>query len=255
MVRRFRPRRAYRPRRPRATRARTTSVRKIAKKVNRLVRKEASNHEYNTWSLSAATNVTSTPQYVNLMSCSSWARLFGSSSSQEVSQRISTEKVRCRMRFTMHNPAGNYVGSTTINYSLFVCQLKDDANFFSYFDNSTGNITFVSGQTHATSGYRTYLSPKMFKVLKAWHGQLGNAGQNLSTDTAMSSTVGVSKDFYFTLSKPTMVMNANGAWNALNFQRDPSKNLYVILFSDGVYTVTAPQFAYQTLISTKSLGQ
>lgn len=255
MVRRFRPRRTIRARRPRAARGRTTSVRKIARKVNRLVRKEAANHEYNTWSNSNVTNVTGPIQYVNLMACSAWARLFGASSSQEVSQRISAERVRCRVRFTMHNPAGNYTATTTINYSFFVAQLKDDANFFSYFDNSTGNITFVSGQTHATAGYRTYLSPKMFKVLYSRHGQLGNAGQQLSTDTAMASTVGVSKDFYFTMTKPTQIMNANGAWNSLNFQRDPSKNLYLILFSDGVYTTTSPVFAYQTLISTKSLGQ
>jgi len=254
--RRFRPRRAYRPRRAAKRYARPTGMRSIAKKVNRIARRESMNHIRNTYSRSSTIVVNSVIIQSSLMEINAWVRMFGASTAQEYSSRALVDRMNCRWRLTFHNPAGNYVGSTVLNYSFFVVQLKDNINLSSYYNNQTGQLSFIAGSTHFTAGKRTILNPKMFNILYTRTGYIGNAGQNISTDTAVASTAGISKDFVYTHKKPVMIENPNGVWSALTGPiPDPSKNLYVLLFTDGVYATTTPLLESSVVVSLKSLGQ
>jgi len=214
------------------------------------------NHIRNTYTRSSSIVVNNIIIQASLMDVANWTRQFGASTAQEYSSRALVERMNCRWRLTLHNPAGNYTGSTVLNYSFFVVQLKDNINLSAYYNNSSGNLSFIAGSTHFTAGRRTILNPKMFNVLYTRTGYIGNAGSNISTDTAVASTVGISKDFVYTYKKPTMIENPSGLWSALTGPiPDPSKNLYVLLFTDGVYATTQPLLESSVIISLKSLGQ
>jgi len=252
----FRQRRAYRPRRTTRRPRRTTGMRSIAKKVNRIARRESMNHIRNTYTRSTSFIINNVIHQSSLMEVSNWTRQFGASTAQEYSSRALVERLNCRWRFTLHNPAGNYVATSVINYTFFVVQLKDNINLGSYYNNTTGVLSFTAGTTHFVAGKRTILNPKMFNVLYSRTGYVGNASQNISTDTAVASTVGISKDFVYTYKKPTMIENPNGFWASLNGPiPDPSKNIYALLFTDGTYGTTQPILDQSVIASTKSLGQ
>lgn len=251
--RRFR-RKAPTTRRPRYGR-RPNTVRALAKKVAVVAKHERMNHQSLQYSYSSSASITTNPQTFCITRPSGWSALFGGTTKQEDSQRTFVKNIGTRLHISLNNPVGDYVGSDVVNFSVFVFKIRDRGALGTYYDNSTGVVTWTSGITHSTAGTRTLMNLKMFRVMKRWDFTLGNNSAGMSSGTALANSYGVEKILSYTTKCNKMLYSPFGTWASLPSFPDPGDNVFYVIFSDGVYTTTAPFLGYSNIVGLRSLGQ
>jgi len=187
-----------------------------------------------------------------------WTSTFGSDSKDEDSRRVSLRSINSRWHFTLENSLGDYVATSVINYNVVFFSLKSQGNIGTYYNTTTGAITWTSGATHTLFGQRVRLNPQMFNVHKQLSFTLGNNQAGLNTSTADAQSYGIRKIVYFKKYYPKgglLINNPVGNWGALPALPEPTKNIFIVIFSDGVYTTTQPSMIYDCQYNLKSLGQ
>jgi len=232
--------------------ASTASVEDLQQQINRLKRsvKKADEEHYLTYFL---TNNSSIRDYVavNLsnfttssgtiatgpgFSCNPpAAHSFGTTATDLSCNRMTDKSIslKCKFQCTSSEP-------DNVTYSVFIVSLKDDANDGALFDPVNGNLTMTADKEYTKSPTAGALSlvllnPKVFKIHKSWQFTLGINGVAPTTATAQLG-MATQKTIEFKKKLGWDIINPVGdVWQQCQSARDPSKQLYMLIFNDDTY--------------------
>lgn len=206
-----------------------TSVGALARKVNALTKKVATNTApVYMWSARAEDTPISQPySYWNLLPLSSMAGCFGTNATDFAeSNKIFIKKIKLDMTLNASIEKDN------IDYTCMILSLRDQANNGVRWDPATANLTLSAPIDYTTLGTAgTRVNPKLFKIHYYRRFFTSNAGATWS-----STGVGDVKSYYKRITKTLNcnlhIQNPAGNWNAIPCPNDPSKNLYLVLFNN-----------------------
>lgn len=139
----------------------------------------------------------------------------------------------------------------TINYTVYVVSLKDDAA--GILDYSGGTLSLSQDVHYTFNAGMALLNRKFFKVHKTWRWTSGNLGAPKTQSSANGAQVWYRRKF-FRLKIGTQVRNPAGNWNALACPRDPSQNYFLLMFNDNsALDLENPAFTFHAVHTMKSI--
>lgn len=160
---------------------------------------------------------------------------FGTTANDLETNRITDKMIEFKLRCSLTGTEPD-----NVNYSAFVVSLRDDANDGALYDPVNGQLTMTDGKEYTKSPTAGALSmvllnPKIFKIHKRWQFAIGNNGFAPGTSTAQQGllsekTISYKKRLGFDIVNPT-----GDVWQQCQSARDPSKQLYLLIFNDDTY--------------------
>ena len=160
---------------------------------------------------------------------------FGTTAADLACNRLTDKMIEFKAKFQATGTEPD-----NITYSVFVVSLKDDANDGNLFDPLNGELTMTADKEYTkspTSGALSLvlLNPKVFKIHKQWQFTIGNNGVSPSTATAQQGML-TQKTIEFKKKLGWDIINPIGdVWQQCQSARDPSKQMYLLIFNDDTY--------------------
>lgn len=168
----------------------------------------------------------------NLTQYASWSPCFGVSVVDGTDNKAYYKNCTIDCRLTLQN-SGLYTSETdTVDYTVFLVSLRDEAS--NVWNQSNGTLTLSSGRDYtdgAVAGMMVRLNPKMFKI----HRMKRITTTNFSTGLGFGTAAGPLKPIVkwtWKINPRRSITNPIGDWSALAIDRDPSKNYYVLAFNN-----------------------
>lgn len=154
--------------------------------------------------------------------------IFGTSTNDITDPKILYHSTTMRIRVSLESPTNNE--ETTTRFSCFLVSLNDRVPQ-SRFNNSTGTLSMTNGQDFNIIQGVAYLNKKIFKIHKTKFFTLSNYNQNLNI-AAGQTQYGTDREWTWSIAPKMTVEHPAGDWSALSSSLDPSKQYYVLVFSD-----------------------
>lgn len=233
------------------------SIKRLAKTVYKLQRRERLNHAVMRFNVirdgsnPAINGVDPGFTYIRLSDhgVNSSTPVFASSTATGTgmgAQAVMWKKVTMRLTFDIRQLLT--VANTTnifdpTQFTVAVVSPKDSTNVQSFVAGGTLNlqksIDYVCNSAQSGAGLQTTGAHIMFnlarwRIHKMKTFTLGNMGSFPGTSTSLSE---VRREFTWKIRPNILVRNTanagGSAWNSMSFDPDPSKNMYLVVFSNG----------------------
>lgn len=227
----------------------STKIQSLAKAVSRIQRSMRTNVEYLNYGQQGYFAPTNTPDVLNLSAFSSFSDLFGSSSNDDVANKIVHKSFGIDMYLTLESTVNE---PDTTMFTIFLVSLKDSIG--PAFNSSTGALSLSNGQHYSIQGGMALLNKKCFTIHKTKRVVLSNHGTSLANPSAQTQG-GTDWRHYWRIPVNKMITNPIGDWKALGTAQDPSKQYYLLVFSDnsGV-DLQNPRFNYNIVHTMKTVA-
>lgn len=218
-----------RPRRMRKTQnKKTPGVAQLARRVDRLVR---SRKQATQWlNLQRSETGASIAQFYwyNMMNFANSNSMFGTSADDFSDPKIRLHSTTINCRVSLENQVNNE--EETTRFTAFLVSLKDKIPS-SKFTNTSGALTLAPITDYNLIQGVAYLNHKLFKVHRVKRFTLTNYGTALSAPAAQSQ-FGTAHEWTWSVRPNSIIENTQGNWNVLSSAMDPSKQYYLLVFSD-----------------------
>lgn len=235
----------------RAGKAKATSVAALARKVNRLVRaKKAATQWLNLRRQEVNTSVAAQHNF-NLCAYNAMTPVFGTGAEDLTDPKAFIHSMLLNIRVSLENTVNNE--ESTTRFSMFVVSLKDKVSS-GVFVNNTGVLTLAQDSHYTVSQGIAYLNKKIFKIHNAKYFTLTNYDTALGT-AAGQSQFGTAREFNIRIAPKMTIENPSGNWIAMPSSLDPSKQYYVLLFSDNqTGDLESPTISITQLLNVKKIA-
>lgn len=162
-----------------------------------------------------------------LSKCSTWTPVFGTGANDGQANSMIHKSMGIDMYLTLENTLNE---PDTTQFTIFIVSLKDDS-IQNTFDQNTGNLAIANGTHFVVQGGMVLLNKKVFEIHAIKRKVLTNHGTALSGPSAQTQS-GTDYRHYFKVRVGKKIINPYGDWNTLACPGDPSKNYYLLCFSD-----------------------
>jgi len=203
-----------------------------------------SNYTTGSSTVSTATGFTTNPPA---------ALTFGTTADDLETNRIYDASIGVQMKFSCRNETDN------INYSVFLVSLKDQSNDGVMFDPVTGaldltpNVHYVQSPSSTGALGMVMLNKKCFNIHRKYFFTIGNNGAALTQASARGQVMSERK-FYFRHKLGHLLTNPSGnVWQQMQTARDPSKQLYLLIFNDDQFLDLQSQRFDMNMVRTVSV--
>lgn len=177
--------------------------------------------------------------------------IFGSGSDDVTDPKILYHSTQMRIRVALESPTNNE--ESTTRFSCFLVSLQDRVPQ-SKFNNSLGTLTLTAGQDFNIVQGVTYLNKKIFKVHKSKFFTLSNYDTSLSNPAAQTQ-FGTDREWSWNIAPKMTIEHPAGNWSALASSLDPSKQYYVLVFTDNqTGDLESPQLNIHQLANFKRIA-
>lgn len=223
---RYPKRQARRP--VRRYKKKSSGLASLARKVNTLVRARRQNAQW--LNMTRAETNQSLAQFYQYNMClfSSMTPLFGTTTDDLADPKVLYHSTKVQCRVTLENSVNNE--ESTTRFSAFLVSLRDRIPQ-SKFNNSLGTLTLTNGQDYTINQGIAYLNRKIFNIHKTKYFTLTNYNTAL-TAPAAQSMYGTDMEWSWSMAPKMTIEHPAGNWSALASALDPSKQYYVLVFSD-----------------------
>lgn len=204
-----------------------TSVAALTKKVNSLVKAR----QVNTQWLNMQRNDNNTIAqfyWYNVCNYGSGNPMFGTSTDDFADPKVRFYSSQINCRVSLENSVNNE--EETTRFTAFLVSLKDRIPQ-TKFNNTTGTLTLTPALDYNLISGVAYLNQKLFTIHRTKRFTLTNYGTALSAPAAQSE-FGTAHEWTWSITPNCVIENPNGNWNTLSSSMDPSKQYYVLVFSD-----------------------
>lgn len=216
------------PKRKSKSKSKKNDIKSIARKVNKLIRQKRVNAQW--YNLARAELNQNIAQFYHYNMClySGMAPIFGTTTDDLADPKIlyHSSKVQCRV--SLENTINNE--EETTRFSAFLVSLRDRIPQ-SRFNSGTGVLTLTAGLDYYLNQGIAYINPKMFNIHKVKYFTLTNYGTALSAPAGQSQ-FGTAHEWTWSIMPKMTVEHPAGNWSALASSLDPSRQYYVLIFSD-----------------------
>jgi len=187
----------------------------------------------------------------NMCHFSSYTPIFGTTTDDLSDSKAILHSSRVQCRVSLENSVNNE--EETTRFSAYLISLKDEIPQ-SRFNSATGVLTLTQDQDFTLNQGIAYLNPKMFKVHKKKFFTLTNYGTNLNAPAGQSQ-FGTAKEWEWVIKPRCMIEHPAGNFIALSSALDPSKQYYVVVFSDNqTGDLESPALTINQLINMRTVG-
>lgn len=240
-----------------------SSIRRLYRKVSKISRRQRISSQSLLFGTSSAlTQVGTAPGYVNLCNYAQIVTnpIFGTSSFSPANT-VMHRKCKMDIYVDLENIGGGIYASetATTQFTFFVVSLRDSANNGSLFNPASGVINPLPGTHYTTnmvgggSGALVMLNTRIFRIHKMKKFVLSNKGFNLGTSTAQTQ-YGTNRRFSWTQRMGGVIKNPMGNWYTMFSAQDPSKQYYLLFFTDNVLAdLESPQIQLNVVHSLSTL--
>jgi len=204
-----------------------TTTKSLSKRVKKLENRDKQSVEWLNMRLSGSTSIAQQFQY-NLCSFATMTPVFGTQTDDLDDNQILYHSFRSHIKVSLENSVNNE--EETTKFTCFLVSLKDIIPQ-SRFNNSTGALTLTADLDYTINSGVAYLNPKIFNVHKRKLFTLTNYGTALGTSAAQSQ-FGTSMEWNWDMKIKKKIKSGQGNWNLLASALDPSKQYYMLFFSD-----------------------
>lgn len=213
--------------RPRRKVGKMGGVAALARKVNGLLRARRSAAQWLNMNKSITNTSLAQVTAYNCCEYSAMTPIFGTSAEDLLDPKVLYHSSKLQIRLSLENTNNE---EETTRFSVFLVSLKDRVPQ-SKFNNSTGVLTLVGNQDYVINQGIAYINKKIFNIHKAKYFTLTNYGTALGT-AAGQSQFGTAHEFSWNIAPRMTIEHPAGNWSALASSLDPSKQYYVLVFTD-----------------------
>lgn len=206
----------------------TATVAKLAKKVNGLIRKQRVAAQWLNMRRAVSNESLAQQTSFNLCNYAAMTPIFGTSTDDFDDPKILFHSMRAQCRVTLENSVNNE--ESTTRFSAFLVSLKDKVSS-AVFTNNTGALQLTADSHYIFNQGIVFLNKKIFNVHRSKYFTLTNYNTALSSSAAQSM-YGTDMEWTWTIAPKVTIENPTGNWNSLPSSLDPSKQYYILIFSD-----------------------
>lgn len=226
-----------------------SSVQALAKAVSRIQRSMRTQCEYLNYSQSDVFNVVGDCSVVNMCDYYTMQDCFGSSSNDAAQNKIIHKSMGIDCYLSLENTLNE---PDTTQFTIFLVSLKDTIG--STFAANSGALALSSGSHYVVRGGLVLLNKKIFKIHKTKRVVLTNHGTSLAAPSAQTQG-GTDARFYWKLRANNQIQNPTGDWKSLRSAQDPSKQIYMLIFSDNSSAdLQSPKFQFQAVHTLQTVA-
>lgn len=211
----------------------TSNIRALAKAITAMQKKIKREKQYLQYKLETTSSIVTPYTALNLCAFSSMAPCFGTGANDNTDQDVIMKSLALDMYMALENPINNE--ENTIQFSMFLVSLKDGIQGQNNPFNPTNGALTLLDDVHYTAlqGGLVHLNRKCFKIHKSKRVTFTNYGTDLGTAAAQTQQ-GTNWRGYWKLRLNNKIVNPSGDWKDLGTAGDPSKQLYLLVFSDNL---------------------
>lgn len=207
---------------------RPSQIQTLAKAVKKLQRKQNSQHQILNYTQTASqTNIVQPYFGLNLCDYANFFPIFGTDADDDNNYKIIHKSFGIDGYLSLENLINNE--EETITFTMFIVSLKDHIG--PAFNASTGALTLTAGNHYYMQNGLCMLNKKCFNIHAIRRKVLTNHGTALTNPSAQTQS-GTDYRFYMKFAPNRVIQNPTGDWKALNSALDPSKQYYLLIFSD-----------------------
>lgn len=226
-----------------------TKIQALAQAVKRLQMSNRRNAQYNNYWQYGSQSIVGDVSAINLSGFNGFIDAFGTASNDDSNNRVVHKSFGMDLYLTLEATVNE---TDTTQFTMFLVSLRDDIG--GAFSTSTGNISLSSGLHYVIRGGQVLLNKKCFKIHKTKRIVLTNHGTALSGPSAQTQS-GTDCRFYWKCRPNALITNPTGDWKALTSANDPSKQYYLLTFSDNSSAdLQNPQLQYNIIHTMKSVA-
>lgn len=199
----------------------------LSKRVAKLEKQSRKSVEWLNHKYGINTTIAQQLQY-NLCNFGAMTPVFGTATDDLNDNQILYHSFRSHVKVTLENSVNNE--EETTKFSCFLVSLKDIIPD-SRFNNGTGTLTLTADLDYTVNSGVVYLNPKLFNIHKRKIFTLTNYGTALGTSAAQSQ-YGTSMEWNWDMKIKKQIKSAQGNIFGLASALDPTKQYYMLFFSD-----------------------
>lgn len=228
----------------------TTSVQALAKAVKSIQRSMRTRTEYLNYRVSDNFGIVGDYSAISLSNYSGWTDIFGSAANDDTQNKMIHKSFGMDCYLSLENTINE---PDTTQFTIFLVSLKDNIGS-NAFNSSTGALSLSSGVHYSINGGLALLNKKCFSIHATKRCVLTNHGTALTAPSAQTQS-GTDKRFYMKWRPNAMITNTQGDWKSLACSPDPSKQYFLLIFSDNsAVDLQNPKFSYNVVHTVQTVA-
>lgn len=226
-----------------------TKIQTLAKAVKSLQLANRKNSEYLNYWQYGSQSVVGDVSVINLSGFNGFIDAFGTSSNDDTGNKMVHKSFGMDLYLTLEATVNE---TDTTQFTMFLVSLRDIIG--NAYNPSSGALSLISGQHYVIRGGQVLLNKKCFKIHKMKRITLTNHGTSLANPSAQTQS-GTDCRFYWKSRPNALITNPVGDWKSMNSAQDPSKQYYLLTFSDNSSgDLQNPQLQYNIIHTVKTVA-
>jgi len=227
------------------------SVATLARKVNTLMRAKRVAAQWLNMRQAVTNQSIAAVSSYNLMNISAMTPIFGTSTDDQDDPKVLYHSFKAQCRVTLENTVNNE--ESTTRFSAFLVSLKDKISS-AIFNNTNGALTLTQDNHYILNQGIAYLNKKLFTIHRSKYFTLTNYNTNLANPAAQSM-FGTDIEWMWSYAPKVTLENPSGNWSSLQSALDPSKQYYILIFSDNqTGDLENPEFTISQITNFKKIA-
>lgn len=227
----------------------STKIQTLAKAVSRIQRTMRRKCEYLNYRVVDSPTISADYTAIPLSNYSAWQDIFGTSSNDDVANRMVHKSFGMDCYLTLENTVNE---PDTTQFTIFLVTLKD--NIGSAYAPASSALSLVANNHYSVSGGMVLLNKKVFTIHKIIRKVLTNHGTSLANPSAQTQA-GTDFRFYVKHRGNHLVTNPTGDWKSMGGSPDPSKAMYLLIFNDNsTLDLQNPKFTYNVVHTVQTVA-